>query len=149
MDTGVLIKRVQRLLHRGKRADHFLVELHRRLSIPLTCLLFGLLSLPLALQSRPQGRSHGFLLGTLVILIYYLMFTTGQTLAESGRLPFWIPLWLPNGLLGFFTIYLLIRTAQERASFTLVMINSLIDRVQRWMRQRLEPTKPKGDGYIS
>jgi lipopolysaccharide export system permease protein len=132
MDTARLLRKIHKLTRMGKPADQYLVEFHRRLSIPVTCLLFGLLSLPLALQSRPQGRSHGFLLGTLTIVVYYMIFATGQTLAESGRLPFWIPLWAPNLLLAGFTFLLLWRTARERPSMLLVLLNASIDRIQRW-----------------
>jgi lipopolysaccharide export system permease protein len=132
-DIRHIVTTMKQRLSRGRAVKDFLIEIHRRLAIAAGCLIFGLLALPLALQSRPRGRSHGFLLGTLVILIYYLLFSAGRTLAETGRVPIWLALWAPNILFGGFCAVLLVRTAQERPSAALLKLNALIDAVQRRM----------------
>ena len=116
----------------GKAVRGFLMEVHKRLAIAVGCLIFGFLALPLALQSRPRGRSHGFLLGTLVILVYYLFYSAGRTLAETDRAPMGIALWAPNILFGAFTLVLLFRTAREKPSAILAGFNASLDLLQRW-----------------
>jgi lipopolysaccharide export system permease protein len=131
MDTRSLLQRIERLRSRNRPAGDYLVELHRRLTVPFSCLVFGLLALPLALQSGPRGRSHGLLIGSFVMLVYYLLYSMGKTLAESG-LPPRLGLWGPNLLFGFFAVSLLLRTAKERPSPILVKMNMMLDRLQRW-----------------
>lgn len=138
LETKSLLKKIQRRKERKRPTGQYLVELHRRLSIPVTCLVFCFLALPLGLQTRPQGKSHGFLLGSLVILIYYLLFSAGQTVAENGRVPAWIALWSPNFLFALFTLLLLVRTARERPSVVLIRINTMVDFLQKLAKRLLE-----------
>jgi lipopolysaccharide export system permease protein len=137
-DILTIVKTIQLRMGRGRPVKELLIEIHRRLAIPVGCLIYGVLALPLALQSGPRERSHGFLLGTLSILVYYLMFSAGRTMAETGMLPPWIALWIPNFLFGSLTIVLLVRTARERPSALLMRANALVDfaqeRFARWFR---------------
>jgi lipopolysaccharide export system permease protein len=107
MDTRVLLERIDQLRAKNRPFEEYMVEFHSRLTVPMSCLVFGLLALPLALQAGPQG-------------------STGKTLAEEGMPPS-IGLWGPNLLFGFFAVHLLIRTAKEKPSLVLVKINLLLD----------------------
>ncbi|MDP2967845.1 MAG: LPS export ABC transporter permease LptF, partial [Deltaproteobacteria bacterium] len=51
------------------------VELHKRYAIPFSCLVFGLLGVPLGIQPRRSGRSYGFVLSLLILLTYYISLT--------------------------------------------------------------------------
>jgi lipopolysaccharide export system permease protein len=134
-DISGLLSTIKDRMRRSKSIRSLLIEVHRRLAISVGCLIYGILALPLALQSGPRERSHGFLLGTIVILVYYLMFSAGRTMAETGILPVWMGLWAPNILFGSITLVLLVRTARERPSTLLMRINTLIDLLQRRMAQ--------------
>jgi lipopolysaccharide export system permease protein len=62
------------------------------------------------------------------ILAYYLMFSAGRTMAETGSLPPWLGLWAPNLVFGAATLVLLQRTAKERPLGWLVKFNSMMDK---------------------
>jgi lipopolysaccharide export system permease protein len=130
-DLLFLLTIMKQRLGAGRNVRDLVMEIHKRLAIAVGCLIFGFLALPLALQSRPRGRSHGFLLGTLVILVYYLLYSAGRTLAETSRAPVAIALWAPNLLFGAFTLVLLFRTAREKPSAFLVSLNAFLDGVQK------------------
>lgn len=72
------------------------VEIHKKLSIPFACIAFGLVALPLGLTNRRGGRSSGFSLSIAIILLYYVLLTWGSDLAEEGRIPAGLGIWLPN-----------------------------------------------------
>lgn len=72
------------------------VEIHKKLSIPFACIAFGLVALPLGLTNRRGGRSSGFSLSIAIILFYYILLTWGSDLAEEGRIPAGLGIWLPN-----------------------------------------------------
>ena len=90
-----------------------LVELHRRFSLPFSCVVFGLIALPLSIQQTRTLRSHGFATSLGIIFVYYLLLTVGETLGKKGVLPAAISLWLPNITLGSVGLFLFHRAARE------------------------------------
>jgi len=95
-----------------------LVELHRRFSIPFSCVVFSLIALPLSTQPTGILRSHGFATSLGIIFAYYLLLTVGQTLGRKGVLPAAISLWLPNIILGSIGIFLFQGAARETQFFS-------------------------------
>ena len=85
------------------------VEIHRRLALPVACLSFALLALPMGARPRRGGRAAGFLITLLLISGYYLLFTIGAGLARQGSVPVWAGVWSPNLLAAAFGILLLPR----------------------------------------
>ena len=72
------------------------IELNKKLTIPLSCLVFGLLGLPLGIRHHRSVRSRGFTIGLAVVLVYYLLRLNGEALVETGRLSPVIGTWAPN-----------------------------------------------------
>jgi lipopolysaccharide export system permease protein len=89
------------------------VELHKRYAIPFSCLVFGLLGVPLGIQPRRSGRSYGFVLSLLILLTYYISLTASEILAIRKTIPPFLSGWAPNLLFGVFGIYLLISASRE------------------------------------
>jgi lipopolysaccharide export system permease protein len=84
------------------------IEAHKKFSIPLSCILFGLLAVPLGITHHRAVKSRGFAVGILVVAAYYLLRIGGEALVETGRLSPVIGVWTPNvifALLGFFLFY--------------------------------------------
>ncbi len=79
------------------------VEWHKRLSLPVACLVLVVLAVPLGTKSgRQAGKAMAFSTGFMLAILYYLISVAGQNLALSGSLPAWFGIWLANiiGLLG-------------------------------------------------
>lgn len=113
MLTGELLARLDTAVDAAERRG-LQVELHQRLTLPFAPLLFALIGVPLGIQSQRSGRGGGFALGLAVFLVYYLLFSFGETLATEVAVPVFAALWLPNLLFLAGGGYLLVRTAQER-----------------------------------
>ena len=97
--------------HRGinKKIAPFLVEFHKKLSIPFACLTFVLIGAPLGIRARRSGKGAGFGISMILIFIYYVFIILGQVMGENGTLAPAISMWLSNlvmGTLGTFLIYL-------------------------------------------
>jgi lipopolysaccharide export system permease protein len=97
----------------GRLSGTYLVELHKRFSIPLACLVFGLIATPLGIQSRRAGKSGGYAISVVLLLIYYIFITAGENLGCQGRLPVVLAVWTPNVLLGVTGLFLLVRVARR------------------------------------
>lgn len=83
----------------GDRAER-LTELHRRLSLPVACLVFALLAVGFGISNVRTGRSFGLLLGIAITIAYYLLSLTGEHSAVTGKLPVWLGMWMANIVLA-------------------------------------------------
>lgn len=89
------------------------IEMHKKFSIPLSCIFFGLLALPLGIRSHRSVKSKGFTVGFIVVSLYYLLRIGGEALVETGYLPPEIGVWMPNFLFAFAGIILLYTANKE------------------------------------
>ncbi len=89
------------------------VEIHKRFSLPLVCFLFALLGLPLGISTRRGGRTSGFTLSLIIILIYYVLITGGEKASLEGRLPSWLGMWGPNLIFLGISLFLFVKEARE------------------------------------
>ena len=77
-----------------------LFEIQKKFSIPVACLVFGLIGLGLGASNRRDGKLASFVVGIVVIFIYYVLLWLGQSLVRGHLLAPWIAAWLPNLVLG-------------------------------------------------
>jgi LPS export ABC transporter permease LptG/LPS export ABC transporter permease LptF len=76
------------------------MEIHKRFSIPVACLVFGLIGLALGATNRRDGAFGSFVLGIAVVFAYYVPLMIGPSLVKGHYLPPWLGSWLPNFVLG-------------------------------------------------
>jgi LPS export ABC transporter permease LptG/LPS export ABC transporter permease LptF len=77
-------------------------EIQKKFSIPVACLVFGLIGLALGVSNRRDGKLASFVLGIGVIFVYYVVLWLGQSLVRGHVVPPWLAAWMPNMLLGAF-----------------------------------------------
>jgi LPS export ABC transporter permease LptF/LPS export ABC transporter permease LptG len=77
-------------------ARWYLIEFHRRLALPTSCLVLALVGIPLGLSSKKGGKSTGFVLAILLVFAYYSASLVGVSLARQGRLSPGFGVWLAN-----------------------------------------------------
>jgi lipopolysaccharide export system permease protein len=82
-----------------ERADSYLVEIHKKWSISVACLVFVIVGIPMALRFPRGGMGLVIGGGLSVFSIYYVGLTAGESLADLGRVPPWLPMWAPNIIL--------------------------------------------------
>jgi len=90
------------------------IEFHKTITTPLSCIVFGILGIPLGIRSHRAVKSRGFTVGLFTVFIYYILRLGGEALAETGRLSPFIGTWAPNIILGSIGIYLLIMAGKDR-----------------------------------
>jgi lipopolysaccharide export system permease protein len=113
MSIQEIRKKIEEMIVGGKDPTAEKVELHKRYAIPFACIVFGLIGVPLGIQSRRSGRSFGFIFSILILLIYYISLIAFEILAVHKTIPPFLAGWAPNLLLGCLGTYLLIKAANE------------------------------------
>lgn len=89
------------------------IEVHKKFSIPLSCIFFGLLALPLGIRSHRSVKSRGFAVGLIVVSVYYLLRIGGEALVETGYLSPEVGVWVPNFIFASAGIFLLYAANKE------------------------------------
>ena len=90
------------------------IEFNKKLTIPLSCLVFALVGLPLGIRAHRSVRARGFTIGLAIVLLYYLMRLSGEALVETGRLSPVIGTWTPNVVFAIAGILLFIFSVREQ-----------------------------------
>ena len=103
------------------------IELNKKLAVPVSCLVFALIGMPLGIRAHRSVRSRGFTIGLLLVLVYYLLRLNGEALVETGRLSPVIGTWAPNVIFAIAGLSLFSLSAREIP-------------VRRWFRRVFPPS---------
>lgn len=114
MTLGELIDKIGASKGDNAAVRELMTELNKKFTLPLTCIIFGLLGLPIGSKVRKTARVRGLTTGIMIVFFYYILQLGGTALAETGKIPPWLGSWFPNILFVAVGIYLLIRAAQEK-----------------------------------
>lgn len=104
------------------------IEYHQRFTLAFACFVLSMLGLPFAARTRPGVRSPAVPIGLFFFLLYYVLFSFTETLAEQGRLPLPLVLWTPNLLFLALATAVLVRMDRESL---LVLPSALAKAVDR------------------
>jgi len=102
-----------RILARQKEKNKYLVEVHKKYSIPVACVVFILIGAPMGIMSRKGGigAAAGLSLGFFVL--YWAFLVGGEELADRLIIsPFWA-MWSANILTGGLGICVLVSSSRE------------------------------------
>ena len=91
-----------------------LVELNKKFTLPLTCLIFGLLGMSVGVNIRKSAKARGLTIGIVIVLLYYLLQLGGAALTETGKMSPLPGLWLPPAIFTIAGLCLLALAAKEK-----------------------------------
>lgn len=96
-----------------RRINAFMVEIHKKYSIPVACLVFVLIGAPLGVRAHRGGLGMAAGLSVFFFLVYWAFLIGGEDLADRSIITPAMAMWLPNILLGGMGIFLVQRTIRE------------------------------------
>jgi lipopolysaccharide export system permease protein len=134
MTIGELLKNIEKRDRKPEDIRDMIIELHKKVSVPLSCLVFALLAVPFGIVSKRSGKSRGFTVGLLIVVVYYTLQLAGEALGETGKIHPVLAVWAPNMILGVAGLFFFFRSAREKSLdfFNLSQrVGSLSDRCKR------------------
>ena len=79
-----------------KNNNKYLVEIHKKFTLAVACILFTLVGAPLGILVRKGGITIASALSITFFLIYYILLIWGEQLADRALLDPAIGSWMPN-----------------------------------------------------
>lgn len=97
-----------------QEASQYLVEIHKKFSIPFACVIFVLIGAPLGVMARRGGIGTGVLYSLFFFVLYWAGMIRGEALADSLKVSPWTAMWGPNLVVGMIGLWLVWRMAREK-----------------------------------
>lgn len=115
------------VIKHAERANYVLmVEVHKKYSIPIACIVFVLVGAPLGIMARKGnlavagGISFGF------FLLYWASLIGGEELADNQIITPFMAMWLANFVVGAGGIYLVVHSIHEATFINWISISQLL-----------------------
>jgi lipopolysaccharide export LptBFGC system permease protein LptF len=100
MTIRELREELKKLGQEGIEPEPFLTEIHQKIAISFSALVFVLIAIPLAIKSHVKEKSISLGISLAVLVIYWLFLAGGTAFALKGNVAPWFAMWLPNMLIG-------------------------------------------------
>jgi lipopolysaccharide export system permease protein len=111
---------LRQLLEKARRTEvkrrkwRYLLEAHKKFSIPFASLVFVLIGVPLGIQTKKGGLGNGITMSFIMFMLYYILLVGGEELCERGILYPAVAMWLPNIVIGTTGLLLFIKIIYEK-----------------------------------
>jgi lipopolysaccharide export system permease protein len=126
--------------------SQYLVEVHKKYSIPVASVVFVLVGAPLGIMARRGGLGTGVIYSLAFFVLYWVGMIRGEALADKLEMSPVTAMWSPNLLVGVGGLWLLWRMAREKyapnrplrqriAGVLLPALKSLWHRTRRLLRR--------------
>lgn len=130
---------VQQREYAMRQSNKFAVEYHKKIAIPVACLVFVVIGASLGVRTRRSG--YGFAIGVSLVIftVYYIFLIGGEDLSDRLFLPPWVAMWAPNIIFTALGVYLFRGTVNETSG---VPLGRLLRRMRRRARRSAPPAPP-------
>ena len=110
-------------------ANRYRVEIHKKFSIPVACILFVLVGAPLGILARSGGIGTGASYSLTFFVMYWAALIGGETLADKGKIDGALAMWLPDIVIGAIGLFLVSRMGRHSQFFRYEWLRALLRRV--------------------
>lgn len=93
--------------------NNYLVEIHKKFALPVACLMFVLVGVPLGIQSKRGGIGAGAGLSLAFFMVYWIFLLGGEKLADRGIVPPALAMWSANAVVLILGIWLTVKMMRE------------------------------------
>ena len=128
-----------------KNVNYHAIEMHRKFTLSVACLLFFFIGAPLGAIIRKGGLGVPIITGVLFFIFYYIIDNTGYKAAKAGAMEPWFGIWLSSLILAPIGIWLTWRAINESPLFDWdtykIRFTHLMQRILRRSRPLLEYVK--------
>ena len=93
------------------------IELLKKFTLSVACLIFFFIGAPLGAIIRKGGLGTPLVISVLLFLVYYIIDNTGYKMARDGHWVVWFGMWISTFILGPLGIYVTYKAMNDSAVF--------------------------------
>ena len=94
------------------------IELMKKFTLSVACLLFFFIGAPLGAIIRKGGLGTPLVVSVLIFIIYYIIDNTGYKLARDGKWVVWQGMWISTFILAPLGVYVTYKAMNDSAVFS-------------------------------
>ncbi len=121
------------------------IEWHRKISLPVSILIFFLIGAPLGAIIRRGGLGLPVVVSVIFFVIYYVISLTGEKMAKEGTWDAIYGMWISSFILTPIAIYLTYKATNDSAlldtDWYAGKIKALRERIEKWAEPLLGKVK--------
>jgi lipopolysaccharide export system permease protein len=99
-----------------KSINRYSVEIHKKFSIPVACIVFVLIGAPLGMLTRKKGFVIAITFSFGFFLLYWMFLIAGEEFADRLLLSPIAAMWGPNVILGSIGILLMLKATRRKGA---------------------------------
>lgn len=107
------------------------LELHRKFSFAITCIVMFFIGAPLGAIIRKGGMGLPVIIALIIFITYYTILTMSQNIAEKGLIPSWLGAWLPNIIMLPIGLWITYKTVNDAPSIHLCHYTIPLEKIWR------------------
>jgi lipopolysaccharide export system permease protein len=112
--------------YQQKQIREYLVEIHKKYSIPFACFVFILVGAPLGVMARRGGFGVAASLSLGFFLLYWASLIGGEKLADRQFIEPWVGMWIANIVIGILGLFLTYKIGKENIELHFEWLRKLI-----------------------
>ena len=128
--------RAQYMADEKKNLRRHEIELIKKFTLSVACLIFFFIGAPLGAIIRKGGLGTPLVISVLLFLVYYIIDNTGYKMARDGHIIVWVGMWLSTFILAPLGIYVTWKAMNDSAVFDK-------DRYMEWLRRIVGARQPR------
>lgn len=101
------------VLFRVKSIKKYLVEIHKKFSIPFACMVFVLFGAPIGIMTRKGNFGIAAIISAVILTFYWISLIQGEKLADRLYISPFVGMWTFNIVLSIAGILLILRLSTE------------------------------------
>ncbi len=131
--SSMVEQTIQRATIARSTWSQYEVEIHKKFSLAVACIVFVLLGAPIALRF-PRG-GVGLVIGASlgVFALYYVCLIAGESMADDGVLPPWVAMWGANLIFTLVGVGLFLRMGREGSTARGGDLDDVKDKIKAWL----------------
>jgi len=134
-DRMYLVERYERREeNERKEISQYMVEIHKKFSIPAACLIFAFIGAPLGIMARRGGIGTGVVYSLAFYILYWVCMMRGEAMADKLIIKPWVAMWAPNILVGVGGLFLVVRLLRENYQGNADLFQRLMRLLAPWRR---------------
>ncbi len=122
---------------RISRLRRYQIEIHRKFTLSVLCLIFFFIGAPMGAIIRKGGLGMPVIISVLMFLFYYILSMMGEKFVRESLLPPFVGMWASSFILIPISIWLTYKAANDSVIMNIETYFLWIKQVNQWLKKLL------------